>query len=105
MEAESGKVGIKRKSTSASLSHEGQDTKQTSLKNNFLNHAHQKEIPDWNLLRLLRLVFTNDGVGVVIRSTERYDLAKIKATESEEEYRCYLRLRAYDLVKTRLLES
>ena len=42
-----------------------------------------------------RLVFTNDGVGVgvVIRSAERYDLVKIKQTESEEEYRCRLRLR------------
>ena len=32
----------------------------------------------------LRLVFTSDGVvvGVVIRSLERYDLVKIKPTES-----------------------
>ena len=37
----------------------------------------------------LRLVFTSDGVvvGVVIRSEERYDLVKIKPTESEAEYR------------------
>ena len=36
-----------------------------------------------------RLVFTSDGVvvGVVIRSEERYDLVKIKPTESEAEYR------------------
>ena len=35
----------------------------------------------------LRLVFTSDGVvvGVVIRSVERYDLVKIKLTESEAE--------------------
>ena len=36
---------------------------------------------------ILRLVFTSDGVvvGVVIRSVERYDLVKIKLTESEAE--------------------
>ena len=34
---------------------------------------------------VLRLVFTSDGVGVVIKSVERYDLVKIKATESETE--------------------
>ena len=36
----------------------------------------------------LRLVFTGDGVvvGVVIRSLERYDLVKIKPTESEAEH-------------------
>ena len=36
----------------------------------------------------LRLVFTSDGVavGVVIRSVERYDLVKIKPTESEAEH-------------------
>ena len=33
----------------------------------------------------LRLVFTSDGV--VIRSVERYDLVKIKPTESEAEHR------------------
>ena len=35
----------------------------------------------------LRLVFTSDGVvvGVVIRSVERYDLVKIKPTESKAE--------------------
>ena len=54
----------------------------------------------------LRLVFTNNGVGlgVVIRNVKRYDLVKIKPTESEEEYRCRLRSIAYDQVKTRLLE-
>ena len=43
----------------------------------------------------VRLVFTyyGIGVGVVIRSAERYDLVKIKPTESEEEYRCCLQLR------------
>ena len=37
---------------------------------------------------VLRLVFTSDGVvvGVVIRSVERYDLVKIKPTESEAEH-------------------
>ena len=36
----------------------------------------------------LRLVFTSDGVvvGVVIRSIEWYDLAKVKPTESEAEH-------------------
>ena len=36
----------------------------------------------------LRLVFTSDGVvvGVVIRRVERYDLVKIKLTESEAEH-------------------
>ena len=36
----------------------------------------------------LRLVFTSDGVvvGVVIRRVERYDLVKIKPTESEAEH-------------------
>ena len=40
------------------------------------------------LLGTLRLVFTSDGVvvGVVIRSVERYDLVKIKPTESEAEH-------------------
>ena len=39
------------------------------------------------LLSLKRLVFTSDGVvvGVVIRSVKRYDLVKIKPTESEAE--------------------
>ena len=38
--------------------------------------------------RNLRLVFTSDGVvvGVVIRSVKRYDLVKIKPTESEAEH-------------------
>ena len=37
---------------------------------------------------LLRLVFTSDGVvvGVAIRRVERYDLVKIKPTESEAEH-------------------
>ena len=36
----------------------------------------------------LRLVFTSDGVvvGVVIRRIERYDLVKIKPSESEAEH-------------------
>ena len=36
--------------------------------------------------KALRLVFTSDGVIVVIRSIERYDLVKIKLTESEAEH-------------------
>ena len=35
-----------------------------------------------------RLIFTSDGV--VIRTVERYDLVRIKPTESEVEYRFYL---------------
>ena len=44
---------------------------------------------------LLRLVFTSDGVvvGVVIRRVERYDLVKIKPTESEAEHSFCLCLR------------
>ena len=50
-------------------------------------------------LNASRLVFTNDGVvvGVVIRRVERYDLVKIKPTESEAEHRfcsCLLCLRS-----------
>ena len=39
-------------------------------------------------VKYLRLVFTSDGVvvGVVIRRVERYDLVKIKPTESEAEH-------------------
>ena len=43
----------------------------------------------WNpFLLASRLVFTSDWivVGVVIRSVERYDLVKIKPTESEAEH-------------------
>ena len=46
----------------------------------------------WFLLRQvtnhLRLVFTSDEivVGVVIRRVERYDLVKLKPTESEAEH-------------------
>ena len=42
----------------------------------------------WGEKELLRLVFTSDGVvvGVVIRRVERYDLVKIKPTESEAEH-------------------
>ena len=43
----------------------------------------------WKEMALLRLVFTSEGVGVVvgaaIRSVERYDLVKIKSTQSEAE--------------------
>ena len=60
---------------------------------------------------LLSFVFTGDGVGVgvgvgvVIKSVERYDLVKIKPTESEAEgYSAYDSV-AYDPVKTRLSES
>ena len=45
-------------------------------------------IPQFDLLTDLRLVLTSDGVvvGVVIRRVERYDLVKIKPTESEAEH-------------------
>ena len=40
------------------------------------------------VFQALRLVFTSDGVGVgvVIRRVERYELVKIKPTESETEH-------------------
>ena len=46
------------------------------------------EIYNETIYDLLRLVFTSDGVvvGVVIRSVKRYDLVKIKPTESEAEH-------------------
>ena len=49
----------------------------------------------------LRLVFTSDGVGVVIRRAERYDLVKIKPTESDSTYVSV----AYNQVKTAMSES
>ena len=55
----------------------------------------------------LRLVFTSDGVvvGVVIRRIERYDLVKIKPTESEAEHDSAYISVVYDQVKTALSES
>lgn len=50
----------------------------------------------------LRMVLAYGGieVGAVIRSTEQYDLMKMKPTESEERYRCRLQLcQVYDSVK------
>ena len=47
----------------------------------------------------LRMVLANGGVevGAVIRSTEQYDLMKMKPTESKERYRCRLQLcQVYD---------
>ena len=44
------------------------------------------------------------GVGVVIRSAERYDLVKVKLSETEAEHRFRLCV-AYDAVKTALSES
>ena len=43
----------------------------------------------WGRQVAKRLVFTSDGVlvGVVIRRVQRYDLVKIKPTESEAEHR------------------
>ena len=38
------------------------------------------------VIKLLRLVFTNVVVGVVIRNAERYDLVRIKPTESAGEH-------------------
>ena len=54
-----------------------------------------------------RLVFTSDGLGfeVVIRSAERYDLVKIKLSESEAKYHSAYDSVAYDPVKTALSES
>ena len=48
----------------------------------------------WNSFQALRLVFTSDGVGVgvVIRRVNRYELVKIKPTESEAEHRFCLLL-------------
>ena len=42
----------------------------------------------WHMAYGLRLVFTSDGVvvGVIIKSVDRYDLVKIKPTESEAEH-------------------
>ena len=47
------------------------------------------------------LVFTSDGVvvGVIIRSVARYDLVKIKPTESEAEHRFCLRLGLFTIYK------
>ena len=44
---------------------------------------------------LLRLVFTSNGVGVgvVIRSVERYDLVKIKQRSHKQSFRLRLRFR------------
>jgi len=56
---------------------------------------------------LFRLVFTSDRVvvGVVIRNVKRYDLVKIKPTESKKNtHSAYVSV-AYDLVKTRSSES
>ena len=38
------------------------------------------------MTHLIRNVFTSDRVGVVIRNAERYDLVKIKLSESGAEY-------------------
>ena len=48
-----------------------------------IQNMHAGSNPDF-----LRLVFTSDGVvvGVVSRRVERYDLVKIKPTESEAEH-------------------
>ena len=55
----------------------------------------------------VRLVFTNNGVvvGVVISIIEKYDLVKIKPTESEAEHSSAYDSVAYDQVKTALSES
>lgn len=41
----------------------------------------------------LRMLFTYDGVSVIIRSVERYDQVEIRPTESVEKYRCCSRFR------------
>ena len=63
----------------------------------------------WLPVQILKAGFTSDGVvvGVVIRSVERYDLVKIKPTESEGEHlndSAYDAV-AYDQVKTALSKS
>ena len=52
-----------------------------------LNRNEEQE-EKWESGFLLRLVFTCDGVvvGVAIRRVERYDLVRIKPTESEAEH-------------------
>ena len=45
-----------------------------------------------HVMFLIRRVFSYDGVGAVVRNTERYILVKIKRMESEESCRCRLRL-------------
>ena len=51
------------------------------------SHRNLKSVKK-KTVKYLRLVFTSDGVvvGVVIRRVERYDLVKIKPTESEAEH-------------------
>jgi len=55
------------------------------------------------------MVFTSDGVGVgvgvIIRSVERYDLVKIKQRVVRRVSDCAYESVAYDQVKTRLSES
>ena len=55
----------------------------------------------------LKAGFSSDGVivGVLIRCVERYDLVKIKPTESEAEHDSAYVSVAYDQVKTALSES
>ena len=50
--------------------------------------SRKQNFPKSHIINPLRLVFTSDGVvvGVVIRRIERYDLVKIKLSESEAEH-------------------
>ena len=72
---------------------------QTPLLNGFCPNVLNKERDNWGLARVFpwRLVFTSDGLGVVIRSIELYD----KWNVSDFVYDSV----TYDQVKTRSSES
>ena len=53
----------------------------------------------------LRLVFTSDGVGVVIRSAERFDLSSRENVSRKQNTDSAYDSVAYDPVKTALSES
>ena len=57
------------------------------------------------LIVALRLVFTSDGVGIVIRSAERYDLVKSNCRSRMQNTHSAYDSVAYDSVKTALSES
>ena len=72
-----------------------------------LKCAMKNKIKNVKFRAVLRLVFTSDGVvvGVAIRRVERYDLVKIKPTESKQNTDSAYVSVAYDQVKTALSES
>ena len=65
-----------------------QNNKQNELEKINYNAKPNPETTKYQLDLLSRLVFTSDGVvvGIIIRSVERYDLVKIKPTESKAEH-------------------